>query len=62
MANLDDLGRIMTAEQGKPFAETQRAKWPTAKLRGVVLPKKPNASTARPLPQFDNNRRLMVIR
>ena len=35
MANQADLARIMTAEQGKPYAEAM-AKWPTAQLCGVV--------------------------
>ena len=44
MANQDDLGRIMTAEQGKPFAEAAK------RINGETLP------------QFDNNRRLLVLK
>ena len=61
MANQDDLGRLMTAEQGKPFAE---AKGEVAYGASFVEwfaeeAKRVNGET---LPQFDNNRRLMVIR
>ena len=61
MANQDDLGRIMTAEQGKPFPE---AKGEVAYGASFVEwfaeeAKRVNGET---LPQFDNNRRLMVIR
>ena len=61
MANQDDLGRIMTAEQGKPLAE---AKGEVAYGASFVEwfaeeAKRVNGET---LPQFDNNRRLMVIR
>ncbi len=61
MANQDDLARIMTAEQGKPFAE---AKGEVAYGASFVEwfaeeAKRVNGET---LPQFDNNRRLMVIR
>ena len=61
MANQDDLGRIMTAEQGKPFAE---AKGEVAYGASFVEwfaeeAKRVNGET---LPQFDNNRRLMVIK
>ncbi len=61
MANQEDLGRIMTAEQGKPFAE---AKGEVAYGASFVEwyaeeAKRTNGET---LPQFDNNRRLMVIR
>ena len=61
MANQEDLGRIMTAEQGKPFAE---AKGEVAYGASFVEwfaeeAKRVNGET---LPQFDNNRRLMVIR
>ena len=61
MANQDDLGRIMTAEQGKPFAE---AKGEVAYAASFVEwfaeeAKRINGET---LPQFDNNRRLMVIK
>jgi len=61
MAHQEDLGRIMTAEQGKPFAE---AKGEVAYGASFVEwfaeeAKRVNGET---LPQFDNNRRLMVIR
>jgi succinate-semialdehyde dehydrogenase/glutarate-semialdehyde dehydrogenase len=61
MANQEDLGRLMTAEQGKPFAE---AKGEVAYAASFVEwyaeeAKRVNGET---LPQFDNNRRLMVIR
>ena len=60
-ANQEDLGRIMTAEQGKPFAE---AKGEVAYAASFVEwyaeeAKRVNGET---LPPFDNNRRLMVIR
>ena len=61
MANQEDLGRIMTAEQGKPFAEAKGevaygasfVEWYAEEAKRV------NGET---LPQFDNNRRLMVLR
>jgi succinate-semialdehyde dehydrogenase / glutarate-semialdehyde dehydrogenase len=61
MDNQEDLGRLMTAEQGKPFAE---AKGEVAYGASFVEwfaeeAKRVNGET---LPQFDNNRRLMVIR
>ncbi len=61
MANVEDLGRLMTAEQGKPFAE---AKCEVAYGASFVEwfaeeAKRVNGET---LPQFDNNRRLMVIK
>ena len=61
MANQEDLGRLMTAEQGKPFAE---AKGEVAYGASFVEwyaeeAKRGNGET---LPQFDNNRRLMVIK
>jgi len=61
MANQDDLGRLMTAEQGKPFAE---AKGEVAYGASFVEwfaeeAKRINGET---LPQFDNNRRLMILR
>jgi succinate-semialdehyde dehydrogenase/glutarate-semialdehyde dehydrogenase len=59
--NQEDLGRIMTAEQGKPFAE---AKGEVAYGASFVEwfaeeAKRVNGET---LPQFDNNRRLMVLK
>ncbi len=61
MANQEDLGRLMTAEQGKPFAE---AKGEVAYGASFVEwfaeeAKRVNGET---LPQFDNNRRLMVLK
>jgi succinate-semialdehyde dehydrogenase/glutarate-semialdehyde dehydrogenase len=61
MAHQDDLGRIMTAEQGKPLAE---AKGEVAYGASFVEwfaeeAKRVNGET---LPQFDNNRRLMVLK
>ena len=61
MSNQEDLGRILTAEQGKPFAE---AKGEVAYGASFVEwfaeeAKRVNGET---LPQFDNNRRLMVIK
>jgi succinate-semialdehyde dehydrogenase/glutarate-semialdehyde dehydrogenase len=61
MAHQEDLGRIMTAEQGKPFAE---AKGEVAYGASFVEwfaeeAKRVNGET---LPQFDNTRRLMVLK
>jgi succinate-semialdehyde dehydrogenase/glutarate-semialdehyde dehydrogenase len=61
MANQDDLGRLMTAEQGKPLPE---AKGEVAYGASFVEwfaeeAKRINGET---LPQFDNNRRLLVLR
>ena len=61
MANVEDLGRIMTAEQGKPLPE---AKGEVAYGASFVEwfaeeAKRVNGET---LPQFDNNRRLMVVK
>ena len=61
MANQDDLGRLMTAEQGKPLPE---AKGEVAYGASFVEwfaeeAKRVNGET---LPQFDNNRRLLVLR
>jgi succinate-semialdehyde dehydrogenase/glutarate-semialdehyde dehydrogenase len=61
MTNQEDLGRIMTAEQGKPFAEAKGevaygasfVEWYAEEAKRV------NGET---LPQFDNNRRLMVLK
>ena len=61
MANQEDLGRIMTTEQGKPFAEAKGevaygasfVEWYAEEAKRV------NGET---LPQFDNNRRLLVIK
>ena len=61
MANQDDLGRIMTAEQGKPLPEAKGevvygasfVEWFAEEAKRV------NGET---LPQFDNNRRLLVLK
>ena len=61
MANQDDLGRIMTAEQGKPLPEAKGeiaygasfVEWYAEEAKRI------NGET---LPQFDNNRRLLVLR
>ena len=61
MANVEDLGRIMTAEQGKPFAEAKGevmygasfVEWYAEEAKRV------NGET---LTQVDNTRRLMVIK
>ncbi len=61
MANQDDLARIMTAEQGKPFAEAKGeiaygasfVEWFAEEAKRI------NGET---LPQFDNNRRLSVLK
>lgn len=61
MHHQDDLGRILTAEQGKPYAEAKGeiaygasfVEWYAEEAKRI------NGET---LPQFDNNRRLMVIR
>ena len=61
MANVEDLGRIMTAEQGKPYAEAKGevmygasfVEWYAEEAKRV------NGET---LPQFDNTRRLTVIK
>jgi succinate-semialdehyde dehydrogenase/glutarate-semialdehyde dehydrogenase len=61
MTHQDDLGRLMTAEQGKPLAE---AKGEVAYGASFVEwfaeeAKRVNGET---LPTFDNNRRLLVLR
>ena len=61
MANQEDLARILTAEQGKPFAEAKGeiaygasfVEWYAEEAKRV------NGET---LPQFDNNRRLLVLK
>src|SRR3954466_2798844 len=61
MANQEDLARLMTAENGKPMTESRGevaygasfVEWYAEEAKRV------NGET---LPQFDNNRRLMVIR
>ena len=61
MANVDDLGRLMTAEQGKPLPE---AKGEVAYGASFVEwfaeeAKRVNGET---LPPWDNNRRLLVLK
>jgi succinate-semialdehyde dehydrogenase/glutarate-semialdehyde dehydrogenase len=61
MANQEDLGRLMTAEQGKPFAE---AKGEVAYGASFVEwfaeeAKRVNGET---LPTYDNNKRILVVR
>ena len=61
MANQDDLGRIMTAEQGKPLAEAKGevaygasfVEWFAEEAKRII---------GETLPQFDNNRRLVVLK
>ena len=61
MANQDDLGRIMTAEEGKPLPEAKGeiaygasfVEWFAEEAKRI------NGET---LPQFDNNRRLLILR
>jgi succinate-semialdehyde dehydrogenase / glutarate-semialdehyde dehydrogenase len=61
MINQEDLARILTTEQGKPFAEAKGeiaygasfVEWFAEEAKRV------NGET---LPQFDNNRRLMVVK
>ena len=61
MANQDDLGRIMTAEQGKPLPEAKGeiayganfVEWFAEEAKRI------NGET---LPQFDNTRRILVLR
>jgi len=61
MANQEDLGRILTAEQGKPFAEGKGeiaygasfVEWFAEEAKRV------NGET---LPTFDPNRRLLVLK
>ena len=61
MANQEDLARIMTAEQGKPFAEAKGevaygasfVEWFAEEAKRVM---------GETLPTFDNNRRLLVLK
>jgi succinate-semialdehyde dehydrogenase/glutarate-semialdehyde dehydrogenase len=61
MANQEDLARLMTAENGKPLAESRGevaygasfVEWFAEEAKRI------NGET---LPQFDNNRRLLVLR
>ncbi len=61
MANQEDLARIMTAEQGKPFAE---AKGEIAYGASFVewFAEEAKRVNGEVLPQFDNNRRLLVLK
>ena len=61
LVNQDDLARIMTAEQGKPFAE---AKGEVAYGASFVewFAEEAKRINGQTLPQFDNNRRLMVTK
>ena len=61
MANQEDLGRIMTAEQGKPFAE---AKGEVAYGASFVewFAEEAKRVHGETLPTFDNNKRVQVIR
>lgn len=61
MAHQDDLARILTAEQGKPLAE---AKGEIAYGASFVewFAEEAKRINGEMLPQFDNNRRLMVMR
>ena len=61
MANQDDLARIMTAEQGKPFAE---AKGEVAYGASFVewFAEEAKRINGQTLPQFDNTRRLLVTK
>ena len=61
IAHTEDLGRLMTAEQGKPFAEAKGEvtygasfiEWFAEEAKRV---------NGEVLPQFDNNRRLLVLK
>ena len=61
MANQDDIARILTSEQGKPFAE---AKGEVAYGASFVewFAEEAKRVNGEVLPQFDNNRRLMVMK
>jgi succinate-semialdehyde dehydrogenase/glutarate-semialdehyde dehydrogenase len=61
IANTDDLARLMTAEQGKPFAE---AKGEVAYGASFVewFAEEAKRVGGETLPQFDNNKRLIVIK
>ena len=61
MANQDDLGTLMTAEQGKPLPE---AKGEVAYGASFVewFAEEAKRVNGEMLPQFDNNRRLMVLK
>jgi succinate-semialdehyde dehydrogenase/glutarate-semialdehyde dehydrogenase len=61
IANTEDLGRVMTAEQGKPFAE---AKGEVAYGASFIewFAEEAKRVNGEVLPQFDNNRRLLVMK
>jgi succinate-semialdehyde dehydrogenase / glutarate-semialdehyde dehydrogenase len=61
MANQDDIARILTAEQGKPYTE---AKGEVAYGASFVewFAEEAKRVNGEVLPQFDNNRRLMVLK
>jgi succinate-semialdehyde dehydrogenase/glutarate-semialdehyde dehydrogenase len=61
MANADDLARLMTAEQGKPFAEAKgEAAYGASFVEWFAEEaKRVNGET---LPTYDNNKRILVIR
>ena len=61
MANQDDIARILTAEQGKPYAE---AKGEVAYGASFVewFAEEAKRVNGEVLPQFDNNRRLLVLK
>ncbi|KQW59658.1 NAD-dependent succinate-semialdehyde dehydrogenase [Variovorax sp. Root411] len=61
IANTEDIGRLMTAEQGKPFAE---AKGEVAYGASFVewFAEEAKRVNGEVLPQFDNNRRLLVMK
>jgi succinate-semialdehyde dehydrogenase/glutarate-semialdehyde dehydrogenase len=61
MANVDDLGLLMTAEQGKPLPE---AKGEVAYGASFVewFAEEAKRISGETLPQFDNNRRLLLLR
>jgi succinate-semialdehyde dehydrogenase/glutarate-semialdehyde dehydrogenase len=61
MANQDDIGRILTSEQGKPYAE---AKGEVAYGASFVewFAEEAKRVNGEVLPQFDNNRRLLVLK
>ena len=61
MANQDDIARILTSEQGKPYAE---AKGEVAYGASFVewFAEEAKRVNGEVLPQFDNNRRLMVMK
>lgn len=61
MAHQNDLARIITAEQGKPWAE---ARGEVAYAASFVewFAEEAKRNNGQTLPQFDNNRRLLVLK